>query len=161
MDEEGDRVRPLLIGIAVFGLLHHADHVLRADHSGWPFQAEVTPFTFSLLIYPMLLADYVVRRKPWIRVGLLSAGLTFLLLVHATVETPADLYYTWSSGASTTEAHPGIPNLLEVASPTIGLLSNVVLLSLCATLIAALFLAARQARTRSGEASGLEISEVV
>jgi hypothetical protein len=109
----------------------------------------------------MLLADYVVRRKPWIRVGLLSAGLSFLLLVHATVETPADLYYTWSSGASTTEANPGIPNLLEVASPTIGLLSNVVLLSLCATLIATLFFAVRQARTRLGEASRLEISEVV
>jgi hypothetical protein len=161
MDAERDQVRPLLIGIAVFGLLHHADHVLRADHSGWPFQAEVTPFTFSLLIYPMLLADYVVRRKPWIRVGLLSAGLSFLLLVHTTVETPADLYYTWSSGASTTEANPGIPNLLEVASPTIGLLSNVVLLSLCATLIATLFFAVRQARTRLGEASRLEISEVV
>ncbi|HEX6709119.1 MAG TPA: hypothetical protein VF068_02210 [Rubrobacter sp.] len=40
----------------VFGLLHHADHVIRGNHSGWPFQAEVTPFTFSLLIYALILS---------------------------------------------------------------------------------------------------------
>ncbi len=39
----------------VFGLMHHADHVIRGNHSGWPFQAEVTPFTFSLLIYALIL----------------------------------------------------------------------------------------------------------
>ncbi len=141
-----DRVRPLLIGIAALAVLHHADHVLRADHSGWPFQAQVTPFTFSLLIYPMLLADYLLRRSGWIRVALLSAGLSFLVLVHATVETPIDLFRTWSSGASTTAANPGIHNLLEVASPALGILSNVVLLHLFAVLVAALVVAARQAR---------------
>ncbi len=39
----------------VFGLMHHADHVIRGNHSGWPFQAEVTPFTYSLLIYVLIL----------------------------------------------------------------------------------------------------------
>ena len=39
----------------IFGLMHHADHVIRGNHSGWPFQAEVTPFTFSLLIYALIL----------------------------------------------------------------------------------------------------------
>jgi TM2 domain-containing membrane protein YozV len=38
----------------VFSVLHHADHVIRGNHSGWPFQAEVTPFTFSLLIYALI-----------------------------------------------------------------------------------------------------------
>ena len=45
----------LAIAIVVFGLLHHADHVFRGNHSGWPFTANVTPFTFSLLIYPLLI----------------------------------------------------------------------------------------------------------
>ena len=36
------------------GVLHHIDHVLRFDHSGWPFRDIVTPFTYSLLVYPLL-----------------------------------------------------------------------------------------------------------
>jgi hypothetical protein len=40
---------------AVFSVLHHVDHVARGNHSGWPFQAEVTLFTFSLLIYALIL----------------------------------------------------------------------------------------------------------
>ncbi|MGA7622005.1 MAG: hypothetical protein WB630_02945 [Candidatus Acidiferrales bacterium] len=31
----------------VLGICHHIDHVLRYDHSGWPFRPEVTPFTYS------------------------------------------------------------------------------------------------------------------
>src|SRR5919199_268494 len=54
----GDSSRRLLLILAssatVFGVLHHADHVIRGNHSGWPFQAEVTPFTFSLLIYALI-----------------------------------------------------------------------------------------------------------
>jgi hypothetical protein len=41
--------------VGILGLLHHADHVFRGNHSGWPFSADVTPFTFSLLIYPILI----------------------------------------------------------------------------------------------------------
>lgn len=43
------------VGVTVLGVLHHVDHVVRGNHSGWPFQEEVTPFTFSLLIYALLL----------------------------------------------------------------------------------------------------------
>ena len=47
----------------VFSVLHHLDHVARGNHSGWPFQAEVTPFTFSLLIYALILhAIYLTAR---------------------------------------------------------------------------------------------------
>jgi hypothetical protein len=47
----------------VFSVLHHVDHVARGNHSGWPFQAEVTPFTFSLLIYALILpAIYLTAR---------------------------------------------------------------------------------------------------
>ncbi len=41
--------------VTIFGFLHHVDHVVRGNHSGWPFIEEVTPFTFSLLIYVLLL----------------------------------------------------------------------------------------------------------
>jgi hypothetical protein len=58
--------RPLLIfasSAMVFSVLHHVDHVVRGNHSGWPFQAEVTPFTFSLLIYALILpAIYLTAR---------------------------------------------------------------------------------------------------
>jgi hypothetical protein len=54
-----DRSRRWLLIFAssatVFSVLHHVDHVTRGNHSGWPFQAEVTPFTFSLLIYTLIL----------------------------------------------------------------------------------------------------------
>lgn len=47
----------------IFSVLHHLDHVVRGNHSGWPFQAEVTPFTFSLLIYALILpAIYLTAR---------------------------------------------------------------------------------------------------
>ena len=35
--------------VTLFGVLHHMDHVVRGNHSGWPFKEAVTPFTFSLL----------------------------------------------------------------------------------------------------------------
>ncbi|MGH3144683.1 MAG: hypothetical protein ACRDTR_02670 [Rubrobacter sp.] len=47
----------------LFSFLHHVDHVIRGSHSGWPFQAEVTPFTYSLLIYALVLpAIYLTAR---------------------------------------------------------------------------------------------------
>ncbi len=46
----------IIIGVTIIvGLAHHTDHVLRVDHSGWPFLHDVNPFTFSLLAYPILL----------------------------------------------------------------------------------------------------------
>src|ERR687890_2029866 len=41
--------------VTIFGFFHHVDHVVRGNHSGWPFEEVVTPFTFSLLIYALLL----------------------------------------------------------------------------------------------------------
>ena len=63
----GESSRRLLLIFAssatVFSVLHHVDHVARGNHSGWPFQAEVTPFTFSLLIYALILpAIYLTAR---------------------------------------------------------------------------------------------------
>jgi hypothetical protein len=41
--------------VTTFGFFHHVDHVVRGNHSGWPLEEEITPFTFSLLIYALLL----------------------------------------------------------------------------------------------------------
>lgn len=70
----------------VFGLLHHADHVIRGNHSGWPFQAEVTPFTFSLLIYALILPGIYLTAKGRDVAGyhlfVAAAGLVLLGVVH-------------------------------------------------------------------------------
>ncbi|MGI8425047.1 MAG: hypothetical protein ACR2FO_00235 [Actinomycetota bacterium] len=141
-----DPIRPWIVAIAVLALLHHADHVLRADHSGWPFQPEVTPFTYTLIIYLMLVVDYFARSRPRLRAGLLSLGVVLLLGVHLTIETPSDLYKTWATGASTSEANPGVSNLLGVSSPLLGIVSNVVLAGLLAALIITIVKVLRRAR---------------
>lgn len=70
----------------VFGLLHHADHVIRGNHSGWPFEAEVTPFTFSLLIYALILPGvYLTARGHKIagyHLFVALGGLALLGFVH-------------------------------------------------------------------------------
>jgi hypothetical protein len=67
MKRASDGSRRLLLIFAssatVFGVLHHVDHVVRGNHSGWPFQAEVTPFTFSLLIYALILPGIYMTAK--------------------------------------------------------------------------------------------------
>lgn len=57
-----DLVQKLILVVIPLGLLHHADHVGRADHSSWPFRPEVGPFTFTLLIYPVLVLVFLTRR---------------------------------------------------------------------------------------------------
>ena len=61
----------LVLGISVTasGVLHHTDHVVRGNHSGWPFQEAVTPFTFSLLVYVLLLPGIYMNLR-----GRLAAG---------------------------------------------------------------------------------------
>jgi hypothetical protein len=75
----------LAIATGILGVLHHVDHVFRGNHSGWPFAPSVTPFTFSLLIYPLLLYGIWRGRrgksvaKYWLVVGsLLAALITFV-----------------------------------------------------------------------------------
>lgn len=106
------------VALAGLGLLHHADHVIRGDlvvanglnpdwnHSGWPFQADVTPFTASLAIYPLLVGGIVLtlRRRAvanyWLGAGLVLGIVLFV--VHflpgsATTEWPSVIYQTYGS----------------------------------------------------------------
>jgi hypothetical protein len=55
--------------VTAFGVLHHVDHVGRGNHSGWPFEEAVKPFTFSLLIYALLLPGIFMNLR-----GLVAAG---------------------------------------------------------------------------------------
>jgi hypothetical protein len=69
-----------LIATILIGLAHHTDHVLRVDHSGWPFHPEVNPFTFSLLAYPILLFALLgPARLFWARWFVLLVGTGFTL----------------------------------------------------------------------------------
>lgn len=101
--------RPLLLlasAAVAFSVLHHVDHVVRGSHSGWPFGAEVTPFTYSLLIYALILpAIYLTARGRdvagyhlFVAVG----GLALLGFVHfvpvADHEAPIrDIYAAYGS----------------------------------------------------------------
>ena len=69
---------------------HHADHVLRGTHVGWPVTTAVTPFTYSLLIYPIVLLGFVVRsERYWL--AAVAGGLVMLSVVHVFIETPGEI----------------------------------------------------------------------
>ena len=70
------------MGVTVLGVLHHVDHVVRGNHSGWPFQEEVTPFTFSLLVYALLLPGIYMNLRGRVAAGwwLFTAALALALI---------------------------------------------------------------------------------
>ena len=118
-----ERLAVATTGLAV---LHHVDHVLRVDHSGWPFRPEVTPFTFSLLVYVLIAGLFLRRAWPRFRIALAGVLAAVPTLAHVFLETPVDQYLTWA-------ARPDI-NLLAVSSPAMGVIAVVItnLLSLFA-----------------------------
>jgi hypothetical protein len=137
----------MLLGVVALAVLHHLDHVLRADNSGWPFTPDVTPFTISLLVYPIFVLDFLLLRdRPWLRVGLVAVLFIALQVTHAIVEPPADQYGTWANGTSAVPHALGQPNLLDTASPVLGALSVAVSSLLSLAVLAALVLLVREAR---------------
>jgi hypothetical protein len=138
----------MLLGVVALAFLHHIDHVLRADNSGWPFTSDLTPFTISLLVYPIFVLDFLLLRdRPWVRVRLVAVLFVALQVTHAIVEPPADQYGTWANRISSVPHALGQPNLLDVASPVLGALSVAVSSLLSVAVLAALVLLAREART--------------
>ena len=61
-----------MCAIIVLTLLHQTDHVLRVDHSDWPFTDQFSPLTISLIVYPMAVFMLFQRSRPWLRVGLIG-----------------------------------------------------------------------------------------
>ena len=147
----------MLLGVVALAFLHHLDHVLRADNSGWPFTPDVTPFTISLLVYPIFVLDFLLLRdRPWVRVGLVAILFVALQVTHAVVEPPADQYGTWATGTSAVAHADGQPNLLDIASPVLGAVSVAVSSLLSVAVLAALVLLAREARANQRQAAGRE-----
>ncbi len=139
------RAEKLLLLAASVALLHHVDHVLRVDHSGWPFTPEVTPFTFSLVIYPVFLSVFLTRSRPWYRVAGTALLFSFSVFAHAFLETPMDQYHTWAYG-SNFPGHVGQHNLLGRDSKFLGVCAVIVTVLLSLTLLAALLAFLREAR---------------
>jgi hypothetical protein len=139
----------MLLGVVALAFLHHLDHVLRADNSGWPFTPDITPFSLSLLVYPIFIVDFLLLRdRPWVRVGLVAVLFVALQLTHALVEPPTDQYGTWANGTSAVPYALGQPNLLHTASPILGALSVTVSSLLSLAVLAALVLLTRETRSK-------------
>ncbi len=136
---------------AGFGAMHHADHIARANHVGWPLIEQVTPFTFSLLLYPLLLFGVwgTLRRKLspwyWVIVSVAFAGL--VTWVHGTPdprgEQIIDLFLPYAEPIAYCAHHsaadpPQGPSVLcgspSTGNPVLGRLAVANMLLLAATL---------------------------
>jgi hypothetical protein len=134
----------LLSSAVVLGLLHHTDHVLRGDHSAWPFTPTVTPFTLSLAVYILFAVAFAARLRPGLAAGCVAVVLLFTQLSHLVVELPADQYHTWAHGT----------NLLGVTSPVLGYGAAALSISLSAVLLAALLSLVDDTRRRDRPGTG-------
>ncbi len=138
-----------------FGLLHHADHVLRADHYGFPFKPQVTLYTFTLGFYLVFAAVLFARSRPWFRVGAMGFVVAGTVFAHTLIEPPQQIFGTWADNVS--RAAPlfvpdGSSNMLHIESTPIAIVAVLNVLLLQAALIGALWLfilEARRARTIS------------
>ena len=139
--DDADLRRRLVIpaaAVTVFGVLHHLDHAYRGNHVGWPLSDAVTPFTFSLGVYLLLLPGLYLtpRRKVWAGYWLVVSLLTLALVVWV------------HFGPS-----PDAESLPEVYGPwgnaLLGGLAVAILFALLASLVA-LLVAAVRARAASG-----------
>ncbi|MCP6760357.1 MAG: hypothetical protein NHB32_16815 [Fischerella sp. CENA71] len=140
------RSEVLLAVTLSLGFLHHIDHILRADRSGWPFTSEITPFTFSLLVYPLFISVFLTRSYPWYRVVAITFAYIATQMGHIFIETPVDQYSTWAYGISNASHAFGQPNLLGIASPAMGIYAVLLSLLLSVAFIFALLELIRDAR---------------
>lgn len=115
----------------IFAFVHHLDHVVRGNHSGWPFEPAVTPFTFSLLIYALILPGIYLTAKgrdvASYHLFVAVVGLALLGAVHfaptGEQESPIhDIYMVYDS--------PLIGTLALVV--LVGLITSVALLAITA-----------------------------
>jgi hypothetical protein len=121
----------------VFAIMHHTDHVVRGNHSGWPFVEAVTPFTFSLLIYALLLPGLYLTIK-----GRLVAGYWLFTAVVGLA------LVVWVHFVPTGDYEAPIEDIYAVySSPLAGLFALVVLTGLVFTLVTLVIVAIQGLRT--------------
>ena len=113
-----DRRSMLVVGgvTAVLAVVHLADHALRGrqvrrhgldaawNHSGWPFESAVTPFTFSLVVVLAILLGGLLltaRDKAWAGYWLGAAIVlgAIVTVVHflptENQESPSVIFNSW------------------------------------------------------------------
>jgi hypothetical protein len=101
------RLLVLILAGTLLGLGHHLDHLVRGNHLGWPVTAEVSPFTYSLVVYPLIgLGLYLWTRRavgPGYWALLAAGGLLFVGLTHlgpSAAEPPQDIIGAYASPAA-------------------------------------------------------------
>jgi len=137
-----------LFAVVGLALLHHTDHVLRVDHSGWPFTDQFSGFTISLIVYPILLTVFLMRGRPWLRVGLMAVAYVATQITHILVETPADQYGVWATNMSTVDDTSGDPNSLDLESEALGFAAASISILLSTAMIVTLILLIQEARRK-------------
>jgi hypothetical protein len=88
-----------LVFLAMFmSLGHHIDHVIRGNHVDWPLTEDVTPFTYSLGVYPLIILGLYLYASGGVGEGywaiLSGTGALFVAAIHlgpAAVEPPTDI----------------------------------------------------------------------
>ena len=100
----GPRAYLLFAVATLLGLAHHLDHVIRGNHVGWPLTPEVNPFTYSLVIYPLVVLGFTLSltgragARYWTVVTTLGAGmLAFFHLSPWAVEPPGDVILPYAN----------------------------------------------------------------
>ncbi|WP_254272697.1 hypothetical protein [Haloarcula marina] len=107
----------------VLGAAHHVDHVVRGNHVGWPITGQVNPFTYSLVVYPVVAIGLVLTlsgragNRYWAAFFALStAMLAYFHVSPWAVEPPRDV-------------------ILPYADPAVGYAAFAILLALIASVI--------------------------
>lgn len=93
-----------------FAGVHIADHVVRNNHSGFPYTDEVTPGSIALNTIPFIYAAGLYFDGPLSLIIADSVLLAVIVPVHIFIEPPTHLLVPWQNGS----------NLLEVESTAAG-----------------------------------------
>jgi hypothetical protein len=96
-----------LTALAAFlALGHHVDHIIRGNNVGWPVNKEFNGFTYSLVIYPVILIGLFLYRSgrvgPGFWVFLSGGGALFLAFIHfapKAIEPPSEIIDLYDSRA--------------------------------------------------------------
>jgi hypothetical protein len=94
-----ERTLYALIAVAVLmSVGHHIDHVIRGNNVGWPVDGEINAFTYSLAIYPLILAGLILHRAgkvgPRFWAFLSGGGALFVGIIHFApdaIEPPSEI----------------------------------------------------------------------
>lgn len=99
------KLYPVIFFNLALGIRYHVDQVLRDSFTGWPFTADVTLFSLSLLFYPLALIGLILSVTGWVGPRYWSvlgfAAATSVFLAHFSPwagETPVQLAQSVPAG---------------------------------------------------------------